>query len=542
MPLIIMYLIKFSASLTVVYLFYQFVLRRLTFYNANRWYLIGYCLLSFFIPFINVEQIVETKNFNEMQVINFIPVLEKNVVINKNYVVQNTNSFTINYWNVLLIVLTIGSLIMMVRLLIQFLSLQKIKRKAIIINDGGTNIFHVDENIIPFSFGNSIYVNQNLHTEKEMEDIILHEYVHVKQKHTIDILFAEFICIINWYNPFAWFIRHSIRQNLEFIADDDVLKKGLDKKFYQYHLLKVVGTPQYRIANSFNFSSLKKRIAMMNKLKSAKLHLVKFLFILPLIAILLVAFRNKYEGIFKNYNAAVINKAAINTEVSTKQPIAEKINDGLKKYKKAKNGVVVIGSNAKEISYNKVDTVPGNKNTLNFSIKPMPENPMYIVDGVQMPEGWIPQNSSLKFGDITNISVFKNDSALILSKGKARNTIIYLTTKNKEKLLLKTDTVPPDTDASNFTIIGSQTYMHEFPLPKPKPLYILDGKELQEGENINNIDPNSIESINVLKDLAAVKQYGEKGKNGVIIIKTKNAERKTESFSEIKMQVQIQEI
>jgi beta-lactamase regulating signal transducer with metallopeptidase domain len=322
MPQIIMYLLKFSASLAVVYLFYQFVLRRLTFYNANRWYLLGYCLLSFLIPFINVEQIVETKTFNGMQVINFIPVIENNVLINKNYLSQPANNFTLNYWHILLTILAIGSLIMIVRLLIQFLSLQKIKRKAIVMNDGGTNIYQVNENIIPFSFGNAIYVNQHLHSEKEMEDIILHEYVHVRQKHTIDILLAEFICIINWYNPFAWLIRYAIRQNLEFIADNDVLKKGLDKKSYQYHLLKVVGILQYRIANSFNFSSLKKRIAMMNKLKSAKLHLVKFLFILPLIAVLLVAFRDKYEGIFKNHNATIINEVGIIIDLSAKQPIA----------------------------------------------------------------------------------------------------------------------------------------------------------------------------------------------------------------------------
>jgi beta-lactamase regulating signal transducer with metallopeptidase domain len=96
---------------------------------------------------------------------------------------------------------------------------------------------------------------------------------------------AEMLCILNWYNPFAWFIRHNIRQNLEFIADDNVVRSGMDIKAYQYHLLKVVGIPQYRIANQFNFSSLKKRIMMMNRAKTAKIHLVKFLFILPLIAV-----------------------------------------------------------------------------------------------------------------------------------------------------------------------------------------------------------------------------------------------------------------
>jgi hypothetical protein len=114
----------------------------------------------------------------------------------------------------------------------------------------------------------------------------------VKQKHTHDIIWSELLCILNWYNPFAWLIRKAIRQNLEFIADDKVLEQGLDKRKYQYLLLKVTGNNHFSIANQFNFSSLKKRIAMMNKMKSARAQLIKFLFIVPLVAVMLLAFRN----------------------------------------------------------------------------------------------------------------------------------------------------------------------------------------------------------------------------------------------------------
>jgi len=108
---------------------------------------------------------------------------------------------------------------------------------------------------------------------------------------------AELMCMLNWYNPFCWLIRWSIRQNLEFIADQQVLGKGVDRKGYQYHLLKVIGEPRYRLANNFNISSLKKRIIMMNKIGSARLHLLKFLFVLPLAGLLLVAFRDKHAGL-----------------------------------------------------------------------------------------------------------------------------------------------------------------------------------------------------------------------------------------------------
>jgi hypothetical protein len=159
----------------------------------------------------------------------------------------------------------------------------------------------MDTDVLPFSFGNAIFINQHRHTEAELQEIIRHEFVHIRQRHTIDVLFTELLCILNWYNPAAWGLRRAVRQNLEFIADNEVLQSGLDKQTYQYLLLNVMGQPQFRIATPFNFSSLKNRIVMMNKMKSAKAHLVKFLFMLPLLAVLLLSFRNVADDSrFKN--------------------------------------------------------------------------------------------------------------------------------------------------------------------------------------------------------------------------------------------------
>src|ERR1700748_1148347 len=263
MPAILQYLLKLSVSAGVIYAFYYLVLRRLTFYHLNRWYLTGYTLLCLIIPFINVNPIAD-KADAQLPALNYIPIVQ-NI---KNYVPPTLSKATphaFNMWYTLIALLSIGSLVLLVKLAMQMISFVRLKRNAECISDDGTVIYHIDEEIMPFSFGNSIYLNKTLHTEKELEEIIMHEYVHVKQMHSADILVAELFCVLNWYNPFAWLIRHSIRQNLEFIADDNVVRSGIDKKAYQYHLLKVVGIPQYRLANQFNFSSLKKRIIMMNR-------------------------------------------------------------------------------------------------------------------------------------------------------------------------------------------------------------------------------------------------------------------------------------
>jgi hypothetical protein len=100
---------------------------------------------------------------------------------------------------------------------------------------------------------------------------------------------------MNWFNPFSWLIKKAICENLEFIADNEVIRSGVNKKSYQYLLIKVTGTIASGITNYFNFSSMKSRIKMMNKARSKKRHLFKFILWIPIILLLLLAFRNKNE-------------------------------------------------------------------------------------------------------------------------------------------------------------------------------------------------------------------------------------------------------
>lgn len=77
--------------------------------------------------------------------------------------------------------------------------------------------------------------------------------VHVRQHHTADMMLAELLLVLNWFNPFAWILRHAIRQNLEFIADRQVLTHGVDRRQYQYLLVKVVGQRNFSMASHLNF-------------------------------------------------------------------------------------------------------------------------------------------------------------------------------------------------------------------------------------------------------------------------------------------------
>jgi beta-lactamase regulating signal transducer with metallopeptidase domain len=292
------------------------VLRRLTFYNWNRWFLLIYSVLSFFIHFINISPVLERNETIQTNVIEYIPAVET-FTVNDSKPFQNNATAVLAAPDWILIIFLLGVFIALFRVSIQYVSFLRLRQKAQLIADDRIKIYRVNQKIIPFSFGNAVFINPGLHGEEELKEIIRHEFVHIRQKHTADVIWSEILCIVNWYNPFVWRLRHSMRQNLEFIADNKVLQNGIDKKQYQYLLLKVMGVPQFKIANGFNFSSLKKRIVMMNKLKSAKVHLLKFLFVLPVIIVVLVAFRNNNKTTSpQNYFAGLV------IDIGTHKPIS----------------------------------------------------------------------------------------------------------------------------------------------------------------------------------------------------------------------------
>ena len=304
------YCLKLSVSLALVSIFYQLLLRKLTFYNCNRYFLLGYTFLSFFLAFINVSPVIREDGASHLT--QWVPIFNTTEIVTNRG--ETAGSLITNEKMGLLLVVGMG--LMLVRLMIQLFSFHRLKRKGEFIRTQGVKLYQVNHPVIPFSFGNSIFINRHLHSEDELREIIRHEFVHVRQRHSIDIVWGEIICVLNWYNPFAWLLKHSIRQNLEFIADNKVLKNGMNKKQYQYLLLKVIGNNQFSIVQKFNFSSLKKRIAMMNKSKSTRLTLVRFLFVMPLVAGLLLAFRNNNEPGSKSSGSGGAPDVAISLQVS----------------------------------------------------------------------------------------------------------------------------------------------------------------------------------------------------------------------------------
>ena len=280
----ISYLIKVSIALIVFYGFYIICLRSNTFFVIRRIYFLSVALFSIVFPFIKIP----IANDNPTQIpafwlsgleIELYPVATKPIVAN-----------TITGWAIIVGILIGISVIFAIKFLIQLSSILFLKNnsnsqklancKIVLINDLKTS---------PFSFFNWIFINPHKYNPEKIDEIIIHEQVHVKQYHSIDVIFFELLCICLWWNPFIWFIKREMKINLEYLADEGVLKAGVDSKEYQYILLKAsnenIGIP---FINNFNVSQLKKRITMMNKRKTSIRNISLYILSIPLGLILLL--------------------------------------------------------------------------------------------------------------------------------------------------------------------------------------------------------------------------------------------------------------
>ncbi len=157
-----------------------------------------------------------------------------------------------------------------------------------VIRDGKYRIVEVSGDKAPCSFGNNIFINPEKYDWDTYNQILLHEKIHIEQRHTLDIMVAELVLIFQWFNPFAWAYRREMESNLEFLTDDQLMQHNqVEKKSYQLSLMKV-SAPHFPLSltTNYNQSILKKRIAMMNS-KRSNLHTAwKYFFLVPVLAFL----------------------------------------------------------------------------------------------------------------------------------------------------------------------------------------------------------------------------------------------------------------
>jgi beta-lactamase regulating signal transducer with metallopeptidase domain/formylglycine-generating enzyme required for sulfatase activity/lipopolysaccharide export system protein LptA len=287
----IAYIIKSSLSLILMFGLYWIFLRKEKLFRFNRFFLIFAILFSLIVPFISVP--VNIQN-NEVQK-NIVTVLNYNIpdvtalsapVPIQNSVIDNTNqainqklerevvkSPGISFTLLLIILYFSGVVLLLFRFLRNILFISHQKRLSENIYYSGQKLILVDSQVNPYCFLNAIYVSKQDYLENRIDkELLNHEVQHIKQAHTIDIIFMELIQSFYWFNPILIFYNKAARVNHEYLADNSVLNISNDVKSYADILLNFISCRRnIPLTSGFNQSLTRKRLTMMVKPKSNRI-------------------------------------------------------------------------------------------------------------------------------------------------------------------------------------------------------------------------------------------------------------------------------
>lgn len=274
------YLLKSVTALSLLYTFYWLVLRNETYYSWNRLFLLFAMVISILAPIFSFS-------VASLPPTIFAKVLNTVIISGNTAPAEAVNS--LDLWNILSIVYISGAVFFCLRFLSSLAQIHFLYHRFPKYNYHGFRAVVLNNDQSPFTFFNILFISKIDFESGKIDETIVHEKAHKEEFHTMDILLMEIVTIVQWFNPFVWLLRHSLRSEHEFLADNRVLLEGFDKVRYQEMLFKKsLGITSFSLTNNFNYSLLKKRLKMMTTKKSSSLIKVKYLLSLPMLLLALV--------------------------------------------------------------------------------------------------------------------------------------------------------------------------------------------------------------------------------------------------------------
>lgn len=292
------FVLKSVTVLSIFYIVYFLFFRNETIFKAKRYFFLTGIVASIILPFIEFTKhiYIEQPSFPNPGQSLSIPDSMQAISLEMPF----------DWWLVIYAVYGIGFILFFIRFVIQLISLQKMLNKYPLVKIDKYLFVKVREKISPFSFFNYIIFNPEQHEQDELDMILQHEKVHASQWHSIDLILANLMQVIQWFNPFVWLYKKSLEENLEFIADNETVATLNSKKQYQLTLLKnlsTLGVPT--ISSPFYQSTIKKRIIMLNKNASKKRNVWKLSLVLPFLCIFLWSFNIVEETHYKTLESSI---------------------------------------------------------------------------------------------------------------------------------------------------------------------------------------------------------------------------------------------
>lgn len=396
---------KIVLSSALLIAFYYLFLEKERSFKFNRSFLLSAVVFSYIVPFIPYNS--PFKSYDNPQLIIGEGSLELNAAS-----VNVAPSF--DWMKILFIAYLLVSLFFLIKFIYSFLRLQFLKGERLIYKN--QKILILQKNYAPFSFLGTIYLSKNYLVDDQIDNrIFLHEKCHVEEKHSLDILFIEFLKIFSWFNPALFFYKKAMIANHEFLADQYVLQKNYDVKNYQYLILNEIKMAQsFNLTHQFDFNNTKKRFIMMTS-KNSRLAGMKKVILLPVFAILFASFTKEKEVLIPSTTP----------EIKKNQNIAFSENN-----KKAAETIPQFFENSLEKDIVKIDTIRKEKKIVAENAfptspppPPPPAEPRESVDVLPSYPGGINEFRTL---------VSKNFDTTVLTgqEGLMKSTIYFTIDEN----------------------------------------------------------------------------------------------------------------
>ena len=519
----LVYILKSAACLAVFYLFYKLLMSRDTFHRFNRFALLGLLVLSSVLPLVEVSVNRPAPVHETMLTLEQLLLLA-DVQAEGEVVSQPTTALWVR---VALMVYLAGIVFFAVR------NLWSLGRLAVLLRRGrleqladwlpgrteNVRLVVHNRDIAPFSWMRYIVLSRK-DLEENGREILIHELAHIRNHHSWDLLLADLCIFVQWFNPAAWLLKQELQTIHEYEADDTVLREGVDAKKYQMLLIKkAVGTRLYSMANSFNHSSLKKRITMMLKEKSNPWARVKYLYVLPLAALAVSAFaRPEVSAVADELSSAKVNDLVASMKTNQLETASFAVKDTLTPV------------------FEVVERMPQFPGGVAAQVEYFKKNLRYPAEAKKAgTQGRVVVQFFVnKDGSISNVKVLRGvDPALDaeavrlvnsmpkwkpgMQKGKA------VTVKYTVPVLFKLDAVDEKVAQKNLTLIMKGTSAADY----ADVLILVDGREVTP-EILRALNPSRIQSISVLKDPSEIiaKYTTDKSKKSVMLVTLKKEEPK----------------
>ena len=515
----LVYILKSAACLAVFYLFYKLLMSRDTFHRFNRFALLGLLVLSSLLPLVEASVNSPAAVQETMLTLEQLLLLA-DIQPEGESMAAATPSATVLWLRAALLVYLTGIVFFIVRNLCSLARLDRLirqgKREALDSylpdrKEKNVRLVVHDHDIAPFSWMHWIVIARK-DLEENGREILIHELAHIRNRHSWDLLLADLCIFVQWFNPAAWLLKQELQNIHEYEADETVLREGVNARNYQMLLIKkAVGTRLYSMANSFNHSSLKKRITMMLKEKSNPWARAKYLYILPLAALAVTAFARP-------------EVSAVADEISAVKVIAPAVHDSIQPN-------VQPAVAAPSSALDQMPEFPGGMEALNTYLRNNIRYPQEAQKaGIQ--GRVIIQFIVSKDGSITDAEVVESVDPQLDAEGLRliKNMPRWKPGMRKGQAIRVKQTLPirfaftktsdkPENSNSIFLKNGSYNSSLK------DVILLVNGQEVSP-EIFRAIDPQRIQSVTVLKDQASLAKYTtDKSKTGIIQVKLKKEEQ-----------------